>query len=1003
MKKIASLFLLFFSLCINAQESSPEELPVNFKSIHQEQAEKYAKYNFTSDQQWDSLRFAQTGVPKKIRTKSKNTRTCNLNKRVYGWHPYWSNGLQTNYDWNSLTDLCYFDYEVNESTGNANSTHGWATAQVVTDALANGVNVTLCATMFSNHTSFLSNTSAKQTLITNLINMVQSRNAHGVNIDFEGMSASNNTAFKNFMIDLCNQMHNAIPGSEVSIALPAVEWSSVFDVVAMEPYVDLFIIMGYDYYYGGSTTAGPTDPLYNFQTVFNYNLTKSISYYLNKGVSRSKLLLGLPYYGREWSTASNAIPSSTTGSNGTVFYNELMDNTSGYYSNRQWDANSYTSYYPSLRNGQWWQAFASDEYSMSKRFDVVNMTGIGGIGIWALGYDDGYDDFWDLIQAKFSDCAVVPCTDTIFDLGGPNRNYNGNENFTYTIAPTNASNVSLNFTSFATELNFDTLYLYDGTSTSSPLLGAFHGTTSPGTVNSTGPALTMRWKSDNGNHAAGWRAIWNCSADAIAPTTQVTAPIGWATQTFTTTFTDADNNGGSGIDKSFYQVLDYNGTEWRANNTNGFFNDNFDLAIHPEWTSASGTWAINGGDLEQTDQANSNTNIYAPLIQNLSNTYLYTWSAKIDGTGTNRRAGFHFFCDNASLTNRGNSYFVWFRADQSQLQIYKVVNDVFGTPVYSAPATTTVGTWYNYAVVYDRITGKMDVFVNNILIGSWTDSAPYSTGNAISFRSGDCNYMVDDLKVYRSRTASAIVSIGAASTNDVRYQNPNPTTASGRINSISKDLAGNFSVVSSEDIDVDWTAPDAVLVSDGLATDIDTSNSLTQLTANWTASTDNHSGVVKYWYAIGTTAGATDVLNWTDNGLTTSATSTGLSLIANQLYYVSVKAENGAGISASAISSDGQMVNPNSIADQLVDYQLTVYPNPFNSSTLINYTINEPADVEILITDMLGKKLLVFANKQTQGKHTFELDAQRLQLAKGIYVIGIKTNRGEAKLKVVVQ
>ena len=35
---------------------------------------------------------------------------------------------------------------------------------------------------------------------------------------------------------------------------------------------------------------------------------------------------------------------------------------------------------------------------MSERFDMVNRFGIGGIGIWALGYDDGYNDFWNLIQ-----------------------------------------------------------------------------------------------------------------------------------------------------------------------------------------------------------------------------------------------------------------------------------------------------------------------------------------------------------------------------------------------------------------------------------------------------------------------------------------------------------------------------------------------------------------------------------------------------------------------------
>src|SRR6218665_1306113 len=180
----------------------------NHISIHQQQAEEYSIYDLNSDAQWDSLRSAQSGLAKK--TTARNARACNLNKRVYGWHPYWSNGLQTNYDWNGLTDLCYFSYDVNSANGNATSTHNWSTATVVTDAQANGVNVTLCATLFSGHTAFFASSTSQQTLITNLITLVQSRNAHGVNIDFEGMSASHSAAFTTFMINLCNQMHTAI-------------------------------------------------------------------------------------------------------------------------------------------------------------------------------------------------------------------------------------------------------------------------------------------------------------------------------------------------------------------------------------------------------------------------------------------------------------------------------------------------------------------------------------------------------------------------------------------------------------------------------------------------------------------------------------------------------------------------------------------------------------------------------------------------------------------------
>ncbi len=1012
MKKSITIFAIILTQSAVAQFhklcSKASLLPtsVNFpqlhKSIHQEEAEKYAQYNLNTDAQWDSLRGFQTGKEKKITVKS--SRTCILNKRVYGWHPYWSNGSQTNYDWAGLTDLCYFAYEVNSATGNASNTHGWATAQVVTDAQSNGVNVTLCATLFSGHTAFLASASAKQTLISNLISLVQSRNAHGINIDFEGMGSSNTAGFTAFMIDLCNQMHAAVAGSEVSIALYSVDWSGVFDMAALNPYVDLFIIMGYDYYYSGSTTAGPESPLYNFQTSYNYTLTKSITYYLKQGASRSKLLLGLPYYGREWSTAAGTAPSSTSGSSNTVIYNAFRANANGYYSNRHWDVNSFSTWFPSQRSGQWWQCFVDDAYSMGKRFDIVNQQGIGGIGIWALGYDDGYSDYWNLIRDKFTDCAVVPCTDTIYDMGGPNRDYNANEKYTYTIAPANATSVTLNFSSFSTELNFDSLWIYNGPNITSPLIGVYTGSTSPGIVSSTGGALTIRFKSDNATQAAGWQAIWNCSIDNIAPTTQVTAPAGWLTQNFTASFTDIDNTGGSGIEKSFYQVLEYNGTEWRANNGNGFFSDNFDTVIHPDWTIGSGVWAINGGFLEESDQTNTNTNIYAPLKQNLSNRYLYNWQGKIDGTGANRRAGFHFFCDSASKTNRGNSYFVWFRADQSQLQIYKTAANTFGTASYTAPLTIAVNIWYDYKVLYDRISGKMDVYVNNVLAGSWTDPSPYSNGNYISFRSGDCDFMVNDLKVYRSRLPSVTVSVGAAATNDVRFQNPNPVTPSCRVKSITKDAAGNLSAVAQQNVNVDWTIPTGCSINDGTSTDIDTTYSLTDLSANWTASADTNSGIVKYWYAIGTTAGGVDIANWTDNTLNTTVTKTGLSLVPNQYYYFTVKSEDGAGLQSAAISSNGLVVS--AVASGVNELGalgvISVYPNPFTNSTLLKYQSASDSKTEITLTDILGKEIILYKGSQLSGRYELTINAVDLKLSKGMYFVTLKTSDAQKAVKIIV-
>jgi hypothetical protein len=416
----------------------------------------------------------------------------------------------------------------------------------------------------------------------------------------------------------------------------------------------------------------------------------------------------------------------------------------------------------------------------------------------------------------------------------------------------------------------------------------------------------------------------------------------------------------------------------------------------------AGTWSIVGGYLNQSDETNSNTNIYAPLTQNLSNQYLYHWQGKIEGTGANRRAGFHFFCDDATQTNRGNSYFVWIRPDQGTLEIYEVVSNVFSL-VSTAPLSTSINTWYDYKVIYDRISGKMDVYVNNVLVESWTDASPLLNGNAISFRSGNCNYTVNDLKVYRSRLPSVTVSVGAAVTNDVRYQNPDPATPSGRVKSITKDVVGNLSAIASQDVDVDWTIPSDALIDDGTTTDIDTTYSLTQLSANWSNCADPNSGIARYWYAIGTAAGATDVVNWTDNAMSTSVTQTGLSLIINQLYYVSVQSEDGAGLLSNVSSSDGQMVLATGISENGNEAEVVIYPNPVSEEATISYMLKEDAEVEIFMTDILGKRITVQdPRQQTGGKYSYTISKENLNLAEGIYTLVIRMDEIVKVYKLVV-
>ena len=109
--------------------------------------------------------------------------------------------------------------------------------------------------------------------------------------------------------------------------------------------------------------------------------------------------------------------------------------------------------------------------------------------------------------------SVTTCSGIFYDSGGPNSNYGNNLTYTMTFYPgTEGAMVSVNFTQFNTETNYDYLYIYDGTSTSATLIGQYSGTNGPGTVTATNTegALTFKFTSDQSVNNTGWVANISC-------------------------------------------------------------------------------------------------------------------------------------------------------------------------------------------------------------------------------------------------------------------------------------------------------------------------------------------------------------------------------------------------------------------------------------------------------------------------------------------------------------
>jgi hypothetical protein len=499
-KMILKIVFVLTGMIFGINECCSQE--AGFYSIHKEQSEYYRALGLQSTPEFDSINCYKGVGPKQYDSQS-------LVKRVFGYFPYWAGSNYLNYQWNLLSDLCYFSYEVDPAIGDPVTIHDWNTSPAIDSALANDVKVHLCVTLFSGHSIFFNSPVAQQTLISNVIALIQDRGAHGVNMDVEALPSSLGNAFTNFIIDLTDQVHTAIPGCEVSIASPAVNWSGTFNLPALNQHLDFFMVMGYDYYWNGSTQAGPVSPLYSMAGNYDYNFSKTISYYQSQGVATNKILMGVPYYARQWPTEEQYSPSNTTGSGTAFTYRYVKLNSSGNYSveNRNLEPNSLSIYY-SFNSGSWNQCFLNEVYDLGKKYDVVNRRNLGGIGIWALGYDDGYTELWGLIANKFSSEAIAPEADTIYDSGGPAYNYYNDEIYLYTISAPLEKTIQLTFEYFDLEPEYDSLWIYDGQDTTTLLLGAYSGIDDPGTLISTSHYLTLKFSSDVGITGQGWKAIY---------------------------------------------------------------------------------------------------------------------------------------------------------------------------------------------------------------------------------------------------------------------------------------------------------------------------------------------------------------------------------------------------------------------------------------------------------------------------------------------------------------
>ena len=202
----------------------------------------------------------------------------------------------------------------------------------------------------------------------------------------------------------------------LTIAAPAGADNYVpMDLAGIAAQVDWINIMSYDYH-GGWESSGPTN---HISALFPSSCEpeggdwtdKAVAAYLEAGVPASKLLLGVPFYGRGWRAASvgdglcvsaSGVPRGTY-EKGVDDYEVLAakartsfhDEASGTH----WD----------FDGSQFWSY--DDPTSAGWKADYANCRGLRGVMFWELSGDDPASTLLDALAGQLRTAAPFACHD----------------------------------------------------------------------------------------------------------------------------------------------------------------------------------------------------------------------------------------------------------------------------------------------------------------------------------------------------------------------------------------------------------------------------------------------------------------------------------------------------------------------------------------------------------------------------------------------------------------
>jgi len=360
-----------------------------------------------------------------------NSPAVRSKKVIYGFFPYWNLKYAEELNIGSLTHLAYFaidlnaDGTINKKINLIESEPGWnklktkEIGKLLYQSKLLGQKTVIAVTAMQPEIieGLLSSPENKRTAINSIMAVYKDFGFDDINVDFEYVNDANKTLRDNFADFITNLRYACVSYKshcqiDVDIFASSAENPRLWDLKQLEPITDKFIVMAYDYYRKSSPQAGPVAPIKGkcssgFSEEKNC-LEKDIITHLSqisKLIPSHKIILGVPFYGYEWQTASADFLANTYSGTGalatyqrirSLFQDPKIASLSAY-----WSDITLSPYLVYTKGDKIYQIHFENAQSLEQKIKLVESANLGGIAIWALGYEGNSQDLWTPINSLF--------------------------------------------------------------------------------------------------------------------------------------------------------------------------------------------------------------------------------------------------------------------------------------------------------------------------------------------------------------------------------------------------------------------------------------------------------------------------------------------------------------------------------------------------------------------------------------------------------------------------